>query len=54
MMTYSDEEIHPIVIDHMKKSYGAKVAVNNLSFAVEKKQCFGLLGPNGAGKTTLM
>ena len=31
---------------------GGKVAVNNLSFAVNKNECFGLLGHNGAGKST--
>ena len=34
------------------KRYGDVVAVDGLSLAVERGECFGLLGPNGAGKTT--
>lgn len=34
------------------KRYGDFTAVNNVSFAVRRGECFGLLGPNGAGKTT--
>jgi len=41
-----------ILVDHLKKTYGRFVAVNDLSFRVEGGECFGLLGPNGAGKTT--
>lgn len=29
-----------------------KLAVNDISFVVDKGECFGLLGVNGAGKTT--
>ncbi len=38
--------------ENLKKSYGPTVAVDDVSFEVQKGQTFGLLGPNGAGKTT--
>ncbi len=41
-----------ITVDGFRKSYGSKVAVDNMSFAVEEGEIFGILGPNGAGKTT--
>ena len=34
------------------KAYQDKIAVNNLSFSIDKGQMFGLLGPNGSGKTS--
>lgn len=37
----------------VRKSYGDKIAVNGLSFAVAPGECFGLLRPNGAGKSTI-
>jgi ABC-2 type transport system ATP-binding protein len=36
----------------LRKHYGDVVAVDGLSLAVDRGECFGLLGPNGAGKTT--
>ena len=39
-------------VDSLRKSYGPLAAVDGITFAVEKGECFGLLGPNGAGKTT--
>ena len=40
-------EVHELV-----KKYGSTVAVDRVSFRVERGELFGLLGPNGAGKTT--
>ena len=38
----------------MSKSFGEKVALDNVSVEIPKGKIFGLLGPNGAGKTTLI
>jgi lipooligosaccharide transport system ATP-binding protein len=38
----------------LTKSYGERIAVAGIDFAVEPGICFGFLGPNGAGKTTTM
>jgi ABC-2 type transport system ATP-binding protein len=43
-----------IEIRGLTKRYGDKVAVNDLSFAIEPGRVTGFLGPNGAGKTTTM
>lgn len=48
-MSASDTAIE---LRHVSKHFGAKVAVNDVSFEVKKGQCYGLIGPNGAGKTT--
>jgi ABC-2 type transport system ATP-binding protein len=41
-----------IAINHLRKTYGAKVAVNDLTMRVEPGEILGFLGPNGAGKST--
>lgn len=43
-----------IEVTNLTKRYGDHVAVDNLSFRVEKGQIYGFLGPNGAGKSTTM
>ena len=43
-----------IKVENLTKKYGNHIAVNNLSFEVQKGQIYGFLGPNGAGKTTTM
>jgi ABC-2 type transport system ATP-binding protein len=39
-------------VQHLRKTYGDTVAVDDLSFTVNAGEIFGLIGPNGAGKTT--
>lgn len=41
-------------IEGVTKQFGGLVAVNNVSFGVEKAEILGLIGPNGAGKSTLI
>ncbi|MCS7025404.1 MAG: ABC transporter ATP-binding protein [Bryobacteraceae bacterium] len=43
-----------IKVEGLTKRYARNVAVDNISFEVEKGQIVGFLGPNGAGKTTTM
>lgn len=42
-----------ILIDSVSHKYGARLALDQVSFQVQPGEIFGLLGPNGGGKTTL-
>ncbi|MEM2040995.1 MAG: ATP-binding cassette domain-containing protein, partial [Nitrososphaerota archaeon] len=41
-----------IVVERLVKRFGNIVAVDEVSFTVNRGELFGFLGPNGAGKTT--
>jgi len=43
-----------IEINHLKKSYGQQVVLDDINLSIQKGVITGLLGPNGAGKTTLV
>jgi len=43
-----------IEVKHLVKKYGEHLAVDDLSFTLDKGQILGFLGPNGAGKSTTM
>jgi ABC-2 type transport system ATP-binding protein len=43
-----------IKVENLSKAFGPKLAVNHISFTVERGEVLGFLGPNGAGKSTTM
>jgi len=43
-----------IEVKHLTKRYGNHLAVDDVSFTIEKGKIYGFLGPNGAGKSTTM
>jgi len=44
---------HPVETQSLRRIYGTRVALDDVSFAVREGEIFALLGPNGGGKTTL-
>ncbi len=41
-----------VVLEHLSKTFGSRLALNDLSLEIKKGEIFGLLGHNGAGKST--
>ncbi len=41
-----------LIVEHLTKRFGERIAVDDVSFEVGHGEVFGFLGPNGAGKTT--
>ena len=50
--TLASDPSPAVYVEHLRKEYGAKAAVEDLSLSVGRGEVFGFLGPNGAGKTT--
>ena len=40
------------MVEHLRKRYGRRTAVDDISFSIHEREIFGIIGPNGAGKTT--
>lgn len=48
-------EIEEILrVENLRKVYGKKIAIDTISFSINRGEIVGLIGPNGAGKSTIM
>ena len=43
-----------LVVEHLRKSYGKRTVVHDISLHIKSGEVVGLLGPNGAGKPTII
>ena len=43
-----------ILVENVSKVFGSRIAVNDVSFSINKGEVIGFLGPNGAGKSSTM
>ena len=43
-----------IKVEHLRKSYGTKTLIDDISFSIQEGDRIGLIGPNGTGKSSLM
>lgn len=51
-LLYNPRMARAVAVHNLRKTYGAVVAVADVSFHVDEGEIFGIIGPNGSGKTT--
>jgi ABC-2 type transport system ATP-binding protein len=54
LVTSNSTDRAAVLVDGIRKKYGDKTVVDDISFTVAEGEFFGILGPNGAGKTTTL